>query len=104
MVDSSLRHLITRTCGQGKTLDIAGDEYTGAQLLDIFARVTGHPVEYRQVPWDVHLASEGEDMADMDRWIDEQGYHVDLDLMRGLLPGLLSLEEYLRAAGWDSGE
>jgi uncharacterized protein YbjT (DUF2867 family) len=88
----------------GRSLDIAGDEYDVSELLDIFTRVTGRPVDYRQVPWEAHLASEGEDMTEMDRWIDAEGYHVDLDEMRKLLPGLLSLEAYLRSAGWGKPE
>jgi hypothetical protein len=57
-------------------------------------------VEYYQVSWDDHLQREGEDMTDMDRWIEEVGYHVDLDRMREYIPGLVSLEDYLRGAGW----
>ncbi len=84
----------------GISLDIAADEYTTEQATEIFSRVIGRAVEYYQVSWDDHLQREGEDMADMDRWIEEVGYHVDLDRMREYIPELVSLEDYLLNAGW----
>jgi len=89
----------------GVSLDIAGDEFSMADARDIMQRVIGRPVSYRQIPWAEHLEKEGADMTKMDRWIDKTGYHVDLELMREIMPGLTSLEEYLRENGWgDAGD
>jgi uncharacterized protein YbjT (DUF2867 family) len=85
---------------QGVSLDIAGDEFSMAEAQDIMQRVIGRPVIYQRIPWDEHLKKEGEDMAKMDRWIQTTGYHVDLKLMRQIMPGLTSLEEYFRENGW----
>lgn len=85
---------------QGVSLDIAGDEFSMAEAQGIMQRVIGRPVVYQRTPWAEHLKKEGEDMAKMDRWIQKTGYHVDLKLMRQIMPGLTSLEEYFREKGW----
>jgi uncharacterized protein YbjT (DUF2867 family) len=85
---------------QGVSLDIAGDEFSMAEAQDIMQRVIGRPVIYQRITWTDHLKKEGEDMAKMDRWIQQTGYHVDLKLMRQIMPGLTSLEEYLHEKGW----
>lgn len=84
----------------GRTLNIAGEEYTMKQVVKLFDHVTGSPVEYVRIPWDVYEKNEGEEMSVMDRWIDSVGYSANVNLVRSELPDMMTLEEYLIEAGW----
>ena len=85
---------------QGRSLDIAGDENSMKQIVNLFSSVTGSPVEYIQVPWDVYEKAEGEEMTIMDRWIDNTGYSANINLVRSELKDMWTLEEYLHEANW----
>lgn len=85
----------------GKTLEIAGDELTIGEYVDLLSRVTGITVEYQQVPWDAFEEQVGEEMAVMVRWFDESGYDVDVAALRSLYPDLLTYEQYLQSLDWD---
>jgi uncharacterized protein YbjT (DUF2867 family) len=84
----------------GRSLDIAGEQYTMKQAVNIFSRVTARPVEYVQVPWDVYEQAQGLEMTIMDRWIENTGYSANINLVRSELPDMLTLEEYLFEADW----
>jgi uncharacterized protein YbjT (DUF2867 family) len=67
----------------GKRLNIASDELTGLEMADILSGVTGHTVEYVEVP----LESVGsEDLARMFEWFDRVGYSADIPALRGEYP------------------
>lgn len=85
---------------QGRTIEIAAEEYTMKQVVNLFSRTTGSPVEYVQIPWDVYEKSEGMEMTVMDHWIDDVGYNANINMVRSELTGMLTLEEYLIEAGW----
>jgi hypothetical protein len=38
------------------------------------------------------------------RWYDEVGYSADVVALRLRYPNLTTLEQYLRATGWEAGE
>ncbi len=84
----------------GRSLDIAGDEYTVKEVVDVFSQVTGNPVAFEKLSWDTYQKVAGEEMTIMDRWIDGTGYSADIALVRSYLPDMISLEEYLRQNGW----
>jgi uncharacterized protein YbjT (DUF2867 family) len=84
----------------GRSLDIVGDEYTMKELLHLFSEITQKPINLVQVPWQEHEKAQGKDMAMMDRWINETGYHVDIKAVRSELPGMLTLKEYLQKTSW----
>ncbi len=84
----------------GRTFEIAGEEYTMKQAVNLFSRITGSPVEFVQIPWDVYELSAGEEMTIMDRWIDNTGYSANVNLVRSELENMLTLERYLLEAGW----
>ncbi len=84
----------------GKTLDIAGDEYTMKQAVNLFSNITASPVEFVQVPWPEYEQSAGEEMTVMDRWIDTVGYSANINLVRSELSEMLTLEEYLHQSDW----
>ena len=84
----------------GRSLDIAADEYTVKEVVDVFSQVTGNPVAFEKLSWDTYQKVAGEEMTIMDRWIDGTGYSADIKLVRSHLPDMMSLEEYLRQNGW----
>ncbi len=84
----------------GRTLEIAAEEFTMKQVVNIFSRITGSPVEFVQIPWDVYELSAGMEMTVMDRWIDNIGYDANINLLRSELKDMLTLEDYLYEAGW----
>ncbi|NKB36950.1 MAG: NAD(P)H-binding protein [Gammaproteobacteria bacterium] len=85
---------------KGRALDIAGEEYSVKQLVNIFSIMTGSPVEYIQIPWDEYEQSEGEEMTVMDRWIEGVGYSANINLVRSELSDMWTLEDYLNESGW----
>jgi len=84
----------------GRSLDIAGEEYSVAEVVRIFSRITAGPVEYVRIPWDVYEELQGPEMTGMDRWIENTGYSANINRVRSYLPDMLTLEEYLYRAGW----
>ncbi|MDG1987747.1 MAG: NmrA/HSCARG family protein [Halieaceae bacterium] len=84
----------------GRSLDIAADEYTVKEVVDVFSQVTGNLVAFEKLPWDTYQKVAGEEMTIMDRWIDGTGYSADIKLVRSYLPDMMSLEEYLRQNSW----
>jgi uncharacterized protein YbjT (DUF2867 family) len=93
----------------GRSVDVAGDELTLPQVAEIFGRVIGRPVRYTQLPWDEFLAvmtgatglDFDENFVRMFRWFNDVGYTADIPALRREHPGLLTLERFLRADGWE---
>jgi uncharacterized protein YbjT (DUF2867 family) len=84
----------------GRTIDIAAEEYTMKEVVNLFSRVTGSPVEFVQIPWDDFEKKAGEEMTVMDRWIENTGYSANINLVRSQLKDMLTLEDYLHEAKW----
>lgn len=86
----------------GREVDLAGDELTMPEIADTFSRVIGRQVDYFQVPWENFEEQMGEEFTVMYRWFNDHGYEADIAALRGEHPGLVSLEKYLRANGWEN--
>jgi uncharacterized protein YbjT (DUF2867 family) len=84
--------------------NIAGERMTVQEHVDVFSRVMGQPVIYNQLPLDDFLASLPKPLRPLFRWYDEVGYSADVVALRLRYPSLITLEEYLRATGWEAGE
>lgn len=90
----------------GRTLRVAGDSLSGAEIAATFERVTGIAAEYRDVPLNMLRAAmpgTGHDVAGMFEFFqayDVMGRARDIDLLRHLHPGLLSFAAWLEATGW----
>jgi uncharacterized protein YbjT (DUF2867 family) len=86
----------------GKALELAGDELTITQTVEVFSRVMGRPVHFIQMSleqvrsFDPNLAKESE-------WIIREGFHADIPALRAMYPALMTLEEWLRKTGWVQG-
>jgi uncharacterized protein YbjT (DUF2867 family) len=88
----------------GRELDIAGDEPSMTKMVETFGKVIGRPVSYVQLPWEKYRELAGEEYTEMFRWFELEGYDADIDVLRELYPGLTTLEQYLRAHGWEGPE
>ncbi len=83
----------------GKAIDLAGDELTMAQTVDIFSRAMGKPVRFIEQPIK-EVRRFNKDIARMFEWLNENPSHADIPALRSLHPGLITLETWLRRAGW----
>jgi len=85
----------------GKALDIAGSEYTLAELMTVLGEAVGEPVEQVQISWEDYEADAGKEMTIMVRWFDETGYNVDVTALRAEYPWMVRFEDYLQEAWSD---
>jgi uncharacterized protein YbjT (DUF2867 family) len=88
----------------GRELDLAGDELSMSKTAETFGRVIGRPVNYVQLSWEKYRELAGEEYTEMMRWFELVGYEADIEVLRELYPGLTTLEQYLRAHGWEGAE
>ena len=85
----------------GKTIELAGDALTEAQLADTFAKVIGRPVKLVQ-PAGSGNGDSDEEMTAMFKFFNGEAYDADIPALRKLHPGLLRFEDYLRRNGWEN--
>jgi uncharacterized protein YbjT (DUF2867 family) len=88
----------------GREVDLAGDEMTMTEIAGRFSRVVGRNVDYFQVPWKDFEEQMGEEAAIMYRWFNDHGYEANIAALKDEYPGLVPLEQYLRAHGWENAE
>lgn len=84
-----------------RAVNIAGDAMTVQAYVDTFSAVMGREISYNQLPLDEYLASMPKPLRPLFRWYDEVGYEVDVDALRSEYPHLITLDQYLRATGWE---
>lgn len=84
----------------GQAVNIAGDAMTVQAYVDTFSEVMGQEIAYNQLPLDEYLATMPKPLRPLFRWYDEVGYEVDVEAYRSRYPQLVTLEQYLRANGW----
>jgi len=90
-----------RNAYQGKTLELAGDELTEAEIANTFANVIGRPVTLVPPTPGSGWASP-EEMEAAFNFFNGEGYDADIAALRKLHPGLLRFEDYLRKNGWEN--
>ena len=83
----------------GKALEIAGDELSMTELAETFSRVMKRTIKFVELPMEQMIQRDPE-MALMFEWFNTQGYQAVLPALRALYPALLTLETWLRQAGW----
>ena len=84
----------------GRTVEIAGDILTPAQIAETFGRVCGLPARSRQTPIEQVRAFD-EQLARMFTFFNEHpSAPCDLAALRAEHPDLMRLEDWLRATGW----
>ena len=87
-----------------RTLEIAGDELSIAEYVEILSRTVGLDVHHQQVSWNRFEEQAGLEIADMYRWFDAKGYDVDVAGLRARYPELLTVEQYLLSLGWGDAD
>jgi len=86
----------------GKRVDIAGDDVSGDEAVEILSRVTGKKFRYFQVPMDMIRQRMGEDGAKMYEWFERVGYSFDLAGLARDYPEIEwhSFEAWAREQDW----
>ena len=85
----------------GEGFDLAGDEHTIGEMARILSDVTGRDVRPFSVPIEDAREEMGDEMAELFRWFDDEGYSVDIErLERRLGFAFTGFREYLEANGW----
>jgi len=84
----------------GRAEAIAGQRISYGEVAASMSRVLGHPVEYYQIPWDEFTATAAPTAVAREGWYLENSDPVDVEGLRARYPWLMTLEDYLRAAGW----
>jgi uncharacterized protein YbjT (DUF2867 family) len=84
-------------------LEIAGSQLTNLEAAQVFSRVLGKPVRFQRLPMPMVRLALGKEFYQMFRWFNEAGFLADIPELRRRYPEvhLHSLEEWLRAEGWD---
>ncbi len=86
----------------GKRHDIAGDDVTGNEAVEILSRVTGKKFSYFQVPMEMIRQRMGDDGAKMYEWFERVGYSIDLAALKRDFSevGWHSFEGWARTQDW----
>lgn len=87
----------------GRSIDIASDEITEAQVVNILSRVSGLNIQYREIPLNA-LASQNQDWAKMFDWFNRVGYNVDINALHSHYPevGWHKFEDWVKTQNLNS--
>ncbi|MFF9207497.1 MULTISPECIES: NmrA/HSCARG family protein [unclassified Streptomyces] len=80
----------------GRTIEIAGDELTGPQIAEVFARAADRPVRFAPQPIE-QIRAHSEEMAEMFDWFNTIGFRADVLALRAARPSLTTLQDWVGA-------
>jgi len=80
----------------GKTVEIAGDDRTMAEIAAAMGKALGRQVDYVQIPWPDFEKSAGPEVTAMFKWFEADGYHADVAGLRARHAFLTSFDAYLQ--------
>lgn len=84
----------------GRTVEIAGDVRTPAQIAEAFGRACGRPARFRQVPIE-QIRAFDEQLAMMFAFFNERpAVRADIARLRAEHPDLMTLDTWLHRTGW----
>jgi uncharacterized protein YbjT (DUF2867 family) len=85
-----------------KTIEIAGEEMTNAQIAETMSEVFGHPVKYKNLPMFAARLVLDKEVYLMYKWFNKAGFNVDIESNRTNFPSvkLTTLKEWLVAENW----
>jgi uncharacterized protein YbjT (DUF2867 family) len=86
-----------------REIELAGDELTGTQIAEHFARAIGRSVDFVQTPIE-QIRRFSKDYALMIEWFNANRFEADLVRLREEHPGLESLDTWLVRAAWKKVE
>lgn len=82
----------------GETIEIAGDELTLDGFAAAFAAALGRDVVAVSLDAEAYRAEAGDEMADMYRWFNEEGYDIDIEALSARMGmNYTTFAEYLDA-------
>ncbi|NNC64140.1 MAG: NmrA/HSCARG family protein, partial [Gammaproteobacteria bacterium] len=84
----------------GREIDIAGDRISYTDIAAAMTRVIGRTVLYEPLSAEEYAASATATDRARDQWYLELEYPLDLEALRAEFPWLMTVEDYLREAGW----
>jgi uncharacterized protein YbjT (DUF2867 family) len=87
----------------GRTIELAGEELTEAQIVAAFAKVIGRPVKLVS-PQRIEGQPPNPEMVAMTNFFNGQGYDADIPALRKMYPGLKTFESFLRENGWENAQ
>jgi uncharacterized protein YbjT (DUF2867 family) len=87
----------------GKTIELAGDEMTEAQMAEVFTKVIGRPVKATG-PKSQEGAYPTEEQVAMFMFFNGEAYNADIASLRKAFPDLLNFEQFLRKNGWENAQ
>lgn len=79
----------------GKAIELAGDELTMLQTVDILSRVLARPVRFEETPME-QARQQSEDAAIMFDWFNREGYQADIPSLRQIYPQMKTLSTWVR--------
>lgn len=86
----------------GAYIELAGDELSMLEIAETFSRVMGRPVQFTGSAENIErLRGFSEELSLIFGWFEKEGFQAFIPALRALHPGLLTLEAYLRRAGWE---
>lgn len=84
----------------GQTIEIASDELTFPEAMEILSKVSGKMVVYEQLPSEQAVGLFGEDIAKMFNWFNGHQFQADLEALRNYGIHLTTFKEHVQAASW----
>jgi uncharacterized protein YbjT (DUF2867 family) len=86
----------------GTRHDLAGDDLSGADVVEVLSRVTGKKFSYFQVPMDAIRQRMGDDGARMYEWFDQVGYTFDRAALAKAFPSVKwrTFDTWAKAQDW----
>ncbi|MET9535603.1 NmrA/HSCARG family protein [Streptomyces sp. NPDC006649] len=78
----------------GRQIEIAGDALSGPEMAEVFARVSGVPTRFQELPIE-EIRKFSEEAAVMFDWFNKEGYKADLPALRVIHPDLITLENWV---------
>lgn len=85
----------------GREENIASDELTNPELVELFSRMMGVPVEFEKISWEEWAETRPASMIELYKWYEEGDFNVDIAALREQYPNLMTFERYLRESGWE---
>ncbi len=87
----------------GRRIEVASDEVTGEQAAALISYVSGHKLHYEEAPLETVRAFH-QDMGLMFEWLQREGYHAHISLLRRDYPevGWHTFEDWARVQDWDA--
>lgn len=85
----------------GKTIELAGDELTEAQMAETFSKIIGRPVRTQPPQLPEGQQPTPEQIA-MNNFFNGEGYDADIAAIRAMYPRLRTFDQYARETGWEN--